>query len=385
MQSGIMHKSESARNEGPMVVIIQRRLTHYRLPLFVALKNLLADRGIRLKLLVGQGTSEEEKKRDGGELEWAIKMPTRYFLNGKLCWQPVGEHLDDAHLVIVTHENKLLQNHLLMLKPRRFQMAFWGHGANLQSKNTRGVKERFKRWTSKRVDWWFPYTELSADVVARCGFPRERMSVLNNSVDTSEIRAQRQSISDGEIQALRESMGLSDAPVGIFVGSLYADKRLDFLFDAATAIHREISEFRLLIVGQGPQAEQVRTWCSANPWCSWVGAKYGREKVTYLATAKIMLNPGLVGLGILDAFCCTVPLFTTDCGIHAPEIAYLKNQINGVVTPDSIAEFADACVGVLQDATKLARLRAGCRESSQLFTIENMACRFADGITAALR
>ena len=61
-------------------------------------------------------------------------------------------------------ENKLIQNHLLLLGPRRFRLAFWGHGANLQSDNPHGLKERFKRWTTNRVDWWFAYTQMSADL-----------------------------------------------------------------------------------------------------------------------------------------------------------------------------------------------------------------------------
>ncbi|MFN3717088.1 MAG: hypothetical protein ACK4R8_10235, partial [Thiobacillus sp.] len=144
------------------VCIVQRRLTHYREPLFSVLRDKLALQGIQLALLVGQGTPAEEKKHDTGDLAWAQPIPTHYWLGGRLCWQPMGTHLDGVDLLIVTQENKLLQNHLLMLKPRRFKLAFWGHGANLQSDNPRGLKERFKRWTTNRVDWWFAYTQMSA-------------------------------------------------------------------------------------------------------------------------------------------------------------------------------------------------------------------------------
>lgn len=366
------------------VCIVQRRLTHYRAPLFVALREALADRGIQLELLVGQGTPAEEKKHDAGVLPWAQSIPTRYLFGGRLCWQSLGRHLDGIDLLIVTQENKLIQNHLRLLAPRRFKLAFWGHGANLQSNNPNGFKERFKRWTTNRVDWWFPYTQMSVDLVTAAGFPGSHITVLNNAVDTSELQRQRQSVTLEETRALRESLGFGAGPVGVFVGSLYADKRLEFLFAAAEAIRREVPDFHLLIVGEGPERDKVQAWCAANPWARWVGARFDREKAAYVSVAQVMLNPGLVGLGILDAFVCSVPMLTTDCGIHSPEIAYLENGINGVMTADDLDAYVEASVRLLRDPQALDVLRRGCVASAQEYTVENMARRFADGVMSCL-
>lgn len=376
--------NQSNRLTQQSVCIVQRRLTHYRVPLFEALRSLLAERNIRLDLLVGEGTPAEEKKRDAGELPWAKSIPTRYLAGGRLCWQPIQRHLGKASLVIITQENKLLQNHLLLLAPRRFKLAFWGHGANLQSNNPRGLKERFKRWTTNRVDWWFAYTQMSADLVTSAGFPGNRSTVLNNAVDTSELHRQRLGVPLEETHALRESLGFGTGPVGVFVGSLYADKRLDFLFSAAEAIRREIPDFHLLILGEGPERDKVLAWCSAHHWARWVGARFGREKAVCLSLAQVMLNPGLVGLGILDAFVCGIPLLTTDCGIHSPEIAYLENGINGVMTADDLNAYVGACVYLLRHPPALEVLRTGCGAGAREYTVENMAYRFADGVANAL-
>ncbi len=367
------------------VCIVQRRLTHYRVPLFAALRELLAKHDIELELLAGRGTPAEEKKHDAGDLPWATPIPTRYWLDGRLCWQPVGGHLAGADLVIVTQENKLLQNHLLLMLPRRFKLAFWGHGANLQSEHPNGVKERFKRWTTNRVDWWFSYTQMSVDLIRTAGFPDDRITVLNNAVDTSELHRQRQSVTPEEIRALRAGLGFGEGrPVGVFVGSLYADKRLDFLFAAAEAIRREVPDFHFLIVGEGPERGKVQAWCDMHPWARWVGARFGREKAAHVAVAQVMLNPGLVGLGILDAFVCGVPMLTTDCGIHSPEIAYLENGVNGVMTANELDAYVDACVGLLRDTGALDGLRAGCAASAAEYTAENMARNFAEGIRGCL-
>lgn len=366
------------------VVIVQRRLTHYRAPLFELLRNILGDVGIRLDLLVGEVRVNEKLKNDTGTIPWAIHVPTRYYFGERLCWQPIQPWLTGADLVVVTQENAMLANHFLILQRRKFKLAFWGHGANLQSNNPNGLKERFKRWTTNRVDWWFAYTQMSADLVTAAGFPGTRITVLNNAVDTSELALQRKSITAQETQALRESLGFGAGPVGAFVGSLYADKRLDFLFMSAEAIRCVMPDFHFLIVGDGPERDEVQAWCAANPWARWVGARFDREKAAYLSVAQVMLNPGLVGLGILDAFVCGVPMVTTDCGIHSPEIAYLKNGINGVMTADDLDAYVAASVRLLRNAQSLDNLRAGCVASMRQYTMENMARRFANGIEAAL-
>ena len=366
------------------VAIVQRRLTHYREPLFEGLRGFLIRHGVKLELLVGHGTPAEEKKHDAGELPWAKTIPTHYLGGGRLCLQPLRSHLDGVDLLIVTQENKLIQNHVLLLAPRRFKLAFWGHGANLQSDNPNGLRERYKRWTTNRVDWWFAYTQMSADLVSTAGFPDNRITVLNNAVDTSELQRQRQSVTPEETHALRESLDFGTGPVGVYVGSLYADKRLDFLFEAAEAIRHEVPDFHVLILGEGPERDKVQAWCDAHPWARWVGARFGREKVAYVSTAKVMLNPGLVGLGILDAFVCGVPMLSTDCGIHSPEIAYLENGVNGVMTADDLSAYVWASVNLLRDTQALGALRTGCVASAQEYTVENMARRFADGVMGCL-
>lgn len=366
------------------ICIVQRRLTHYRVPLFEVMREMLAGRGIQLKLLVGRGTPAEEQKHDAAKLPWAISIPTHYLARDRLCWQPVQRYLGEARLVIVTQENKLIQNHVLLLAPRRFKLAFWGHGANLQSDNPHGFKERFKRWTTNRVDWWFAYTQLSADLVSRAGFSDKCITVLNNAVDTSEMRQQRQSVTPEEIQALRESLGFGTRPVGVYVGSLYPDKRLDFLFAACEAVRRALPDFHLLVIGEGPEREKVKAWCAARPWARWVGPRFGREKVAYVLLAQIMLGPGAVGLGMMDAFVCEVPMITTDCGNHGPEIVYLENGVNGLMTANQLNSYTEACVRVLRDPRTLNDLRAGCARSARQYTVENMARRFTEGMESAL-
>jgi L-malate glycosyltransferase len=366
------------------VVIVERRLTHYRVPFYERLRELFASRQIELVLLVGEATSEEKAKHDGGYLPWAKVLPTHYFWSGVVCWQPFGEYLRDVELVVVNHENKLLYNHWLLLAPRRFKLAFWGHGRNMQTNAVNSLRERFKRWTITKADWWFAYTQISVDLVAATGFPAARITNLNNTIDTLAICRDRDSIAADEIAALKHELGIAGKPVGAFIGSLYAEKRLDFLFEACARIRQRLPGFQWLIIGDGEERTRVQEWAAAHDWVHWVGARKGRDKALYLGCADVMLNPGAVGLAILDSFVFGKPLVTTSCSNHGPEIAYLRHGENGLMTPETVQEYALATASLLSDPVALARMSRACVSSAEEYSIEKMASRFLDGTLKAL-
>lgn len=366
------------------VVIVQRRLTNYRVPLFDRLKRKLAKDNIELKLLVGVPKATEVKRRDGAEIPWATPVPTRYFLNGRACWQSYSQHLNAADLVIITQENSLLANHLLIARRQPFKVAFWGHGANLQSRAPNGVFERYKRWTTRRVDWWFAYTELSARLIREAGFASSRITVLNNVVDMSALVLARDSIAASDMEDLRTSLGLQHKFVALYVGALDTVKRLDFLFEAADRVRATQPSFHMLIIGDGPLRDLVRHWCAARPWVHWLGYQQGPGKARYASVANVMVAPGAVGLGILDSFAFGLPLFTTDCGTHGPEIAYLKNGENGWMTTNNLTAYADAINQIMNNTVRLDAMRAECFKSAAHINLDNMVDHFAGGIGQAL-
>ncbi|MEP6878903.1 MAG: glycosyltransferase [Nitrosospira sp.] len=57
---------------------------------------------------------------------------------------------------------------------------------------------------------------------------------------------------------LRAEIGAEDGTkIGLFCGSLYPDKRLDYMVEAADQIHAALPDFRLLIMGDGPSASEM--------------------------------------------------------------------------------------------------------------------------------
>lgn len=364
--------------------IIQRRLTHYRVPLFERMRVLLDRQNIALRVLTGTARPDEIQKNDAGILDWAESIPTRYFMSGRLCWQPVRRMAQGSDLTIITQENALLANHSLLLRPPAGKLAFWGHGANFQSANPNSLAERYKRWTTRQVDWWFAYTRASVDLVAATGFDHSRITCLNNAMDTSALRSAREAITAAETEKLRAGLGLPAAGLtAIFIGSLYKHKRLDFLIAAGEKIRAAIPNFHLIVIGAGPEDGFVHEMAKTRDWLHPVGSRHSSDKALFLSLGHVLLNPGLVGLNILDAFACGLPMITSDCGLHSPEISYL-NTTNGIMTENCVDNFAAACVSLAQDSDRLAQLQRGSVLAASVYTLEAMSDQFVKGISTAL-
>ena len=63
-----------------------------------------------------------------------------------------------------------------------------------------------------------------------------------------------------------------------------------------------------------------------------LGPIYGKDSIDLLLASDIYCLPGAIGLSIVDAFFCSLPVLTEDV-MHGPEIMYLKNGVNGFIVP----------------------------------------------------
>lgn len=364
------------------LLVVQRRLTHYRVPLFEGLRRALDRQGVELTLVVGTPTPHERLKNDEGRLDWAASAPCRYLADGRLCWQGLAPWLVACDAVILTQENRLLNNLPLLLGRPRHAVGLWGHGSNLQSAGTPAARaaQALKVRLSRRADWWFAYTETSARLVRGFDFPAGRITTLNNAIDTRGLVEQVRRAREGSRAELRRGLGLADGPVGLFVGSLYADKRLDLLVSGARLVRERCPGLQVAVLGSGPLGDALAAEMAGDPWFRVLGACHGEEKARWLAAADVLLNPGLVGLGILDAFSAGLPMVTTDCGVHSPEIAYLSQGRNGLMTAADPRAFADGVLAVLGSDALAGTLRAGSAASAREYSLEAMVERFCHGV-----
>lgn len=371
----------------PRVCIIQPVMKGYRLPFLVGLDKRLSQVGITLQVVYGTPWPEEAKRGDHVELPppLGLKVESR-MLFGKLFLQPVIRPWLTADLVIVEHANKHVLNYLLSILRSIGvkRVAYWGHGRDRQA-NPDSWAERYKRRSLHWADWWFAYTAGAAAYVAEQGFPPSHITVVENAIDTRSLRDDLATVNEDELHDARAGLGWhGDERVAVFCGSLYPNKRLDLLFAAADRVHREVPFFRLLIIGGGPLADEVARFASDRPWVKAVGPKFGHEKSVLLRLANMWLNPGALGLGILDAFCAGIPMLTTGQLTHGPEIEYLHHQQNGLLLDSSAHAYTNGILQLLGNSAFQDSLRNGALASAQQYSIETMVENFAVGVERCL-
>jgi glycosyltransferase involved in cell wall biosynthesis len=368
----------------PTVLIAPGVVAHYRTRFYELLSKHADEAGITLKVVASRSLPTNILP---GEALNSVDAPL--YKLGPFALQNTLTPGAGCDLVIAQQEAKFLANYALQIK-RLFssqRFAFWGHGRNFQSKSIHSLSENIKRRTALHCDWWFAYNIASAAVVEGLGFPPERITLVNNSIDTKALIAARNVLSSDSIESAKASLGIDTGNVAIYTGGLYEEKRMPFLLEAAAKVRAQLPDFHLIIIGGGPQKDLVAEAAGNNVWIHYLGPKNDAEKLPYWAISKVSLIPGAVGLGILDSFALGVPLITSRTFGHGPEIAYLKPGINGVMVEeanDSDA-YAAAVVDLLRNEKRRAgMIHAGLRECGTL-NIEAMARNFAEGIEAALR
>ena len=90
-------------------------------------------------------------------------------------------------------------------------------------------------------------------------------------------------------------------------------------------------------------AALLREQTAGQAWVHLPGNVQGRQKAQWLAAADVMLNPGVVGLGVLDAFAAELPLVLGECSAQPPEFAYIEPNINSVLAPPEPAALGKPC------------------------------------------
>jgi glycosyltransferase involved in cell wall biosynthesis len=192
-------------------------------------------------------------------------------------------------------------------------------------------------------------------------------------------------ISDARLQALRGEIDApKGAPIGLFCGSLYHGKRLDYMIAAADIIHAALPAFRLVVIGGGPSAHTIENAVLTRPWLKWMGARIGPDKACWFKLADVVINPGMVGLHILDSFCSAAPMITVADSKHGPEIVYLRNGKNGLIVKGGPDRYAKAVVELFNDRERLEVIKKIALEDSKRLTLDNMVNQFANGIERCL-
>lgn len=365
-------------------------LSEFRRSFYRLLEEDLKARGIRLAIAYGAPYSKDQSaRRDVIHLDGAVRLKqwSAWLAGRPLVHKRLGSLVRSSDVLVVDQSLRNLELYPLLLRQltgRGPTVAMWDHGRTYTRPQS-ALEQSLKYAVTRRARWFFSYTDGGARAVTENGFPCQRVTVVQNTIDTTALRAAYRSVTERRSAELREQYGLTAGRTGLFVGALSSTKRIPFLIEAAERIAELLPGFRLLVAGTGTERPLIEAAAARTPVIVPVGQAFGEMKAQLGAVSDVLLMPGLVGLCAVDSFVLETPVVTTPWPWHAPEYEYLEHARNALVAPDDPQRYARAVAELLSSPEKLDAMRRECRKDAEQYTIEEMSRRFSDGLALLLR
>jgi glycosyltransferase involved in cell wall biosynthesis len=172
----------------------------------------------------------------------------------------------------------------------------------------------------------------------------------------------------------RRELGLGeDDTVLIYVGRLGPEKNLTFLIRAFAGALAAVGQSTLLLVGDGPEADNLRDQAAHYGIASQVrmtGPVPYEDVPGYMCLADAFVTASVTEvhpLSLIEGMAAGLPVV----GIQSPGTEdTIVDGVNGILTSDSLADFTAGLVRLMRDAPLRHQLAAGARNTSQAYSIE---------------
>lgn len=273
--------------------------------------------------------------------------------------------------IIQTH---MVKSHFLLRASGLYKTHRWlafHHGYTKVDKKTE-LYNQLDRWSLRTAHQIVAVCGPFVEQLVERGIPRKRIAIQHNSVPAF-VRPE-----EGELQALRSRLKLTGAEtVFLGVGRLSAEKGYADLVEATAIVARDRSDFRLVILGEGPERPRLEAAI----------ARHGLENVVTLAGHSDRVAPffGIASIQVvsshsegspnvlLEAMAAGLPVVATSVG-GIPEIVQDSNTAL-LVPAHSPEKLANAMSELLRNPAQAAAL--GREALSQAGTRYSVAAHYA--------
>lgn len=336
-------------------------IPHYRVPVYNYLSNYLKRHGFDLRVVSG---AIQPGNPHAIEFQYT-EMPLSVLSIARFIY---SQRIDVIILFVDMRHLYLFPTYLIAKGMLRRKMVWWGQGRDLADRETR-VKNLAYGTEHALCDSIILYAEHLKKYVAHRF--HKKIFVANNTLCINYPGL------PGEArETVLVEYGIHTRRNIICMGRLQKRKRLEDL--VAAHAHMNRSNIGLILVG--PDTDGVLDKIRGDNIYK-LGPIYGDKKFDLLSAADVCCIPGAVGLSIVDAFHCGLPL-VTDNGDESAEIMYLKNGVNGfVVSRGNIQELAQKLLLLLDDDELRRRFSdAAKREIDENGHIEKLCAGFRNAL-----
>jgi glycosyltransferase involved in cell wall biosynthesis len=280
----------------------------------------------------------------------------------------LGWRLRGWHIVHVQNIDTPLLVGLLAKVLLRRKLVATIHGHTQILGRNRSLRGRLRTWMMARwVDRFTSINPENTSVLLGIGVPRAHVHEIANGVDMEVFRPP----SPGERAAARASLGLADEEfVVVYIGRLVPWKRVDLLITAWSRLDPE-RRGRLIIVGDGPEAQALRTLADRSEGVVQLEG-ITSEPTTYLWAADVFANASgdnrLQGEGLsvalLEAMAVGVPPVVTQ---GPGNDVLVDDDVTGLKFPVQDVEALRGCLTRMHgDASLRQRLGQAAHERVRL-------------------
>src|SRR5262245_11081717 len=200
-----------------------------------------------------------------------------------------------------------------------------------------------------------PTAEMQAGLE---GLGFERIKVVGRGVDSLLFSPSRRS------ERLRATWGCrGNETVALYVGRLAPEKNLKVFVESAAAMRAVDATLRVVLVGDGPQAAELR---EQPPDFVFAGMRTGGDLAEHYASADCFLFPSVTetfGNVTLEAMASGLAVVAYE---YAAARQYLRHETSALLAPfDDGAAFVQASARLVGDAALRSRLRSEARRAAE--------------------
>ena len=177
----------------------------------------------------------------------------------------------------------------------------------------------------------------------------------------------------------RTELGLPEsAKVMIYIGRIAPEKNLAFLLRAFAVVSQELTETYLLLVGDGPEMDNLRDQAqksSISDKVIFTGCVEYEDVPGYLGLADAFVTASVTEvhpLSVIEAMAVGLPVL----GIESPGVGdTVVDGVNGLLSKHDVAEFSLKMYRLMSENDLRARLARKALEDSEQYSILNTSKR----------
>ncbi len=339
-------------------------IPHYRVPIYGYLGSYLKQYGFDLVVASSKIQANSPHSVDFEYVEMPLSIASiSHFIYSK--------RIDVIILFVDLRHRYLFPIYLIAKGLFRRKLVWWGQGRDLADREAR-IKNFAYATEHALCDSIILYAEHLKKYVA----PRfhKKVFIANNTLIPEHFAAPA-----GARENVLNEYGIRTRKNIICVGRLQRRKLLDHLVMAHASMNRP--DIGLILVG--PDEDGILGELKGNNVYH-LGPIYGSKKFELLSAADVFCLPGAVGLSIVDAFHCGLPI-VTEAGDESAEMMYLKDAQNGFIVPrGDLTALQEKLLLLLDDDSLRQRFSDEARkEIVENGNIERLCAGFRDALTHA--